>query len=178
MIPTLRDWTWRASGGRPTSDQRDRAHAAVRSALAGLSSGIRSVHDDLQPLQPLEPAGSLVRDIRGFNWRDRRRRIGCHRQFPHQSAPVGRRRKREDFGQAIGRSRGGRTTKIHAVTDDQGRPPPCCSRQATLTISRWHQLPTVCESFSPNRAPRQSFRLRPAAATRSPTAKGSIANAT
>jgi len=31
-------------------------------------------------------------------------------------------RKRGDFEQAIGRSRGGRTTKIHAVADQAGRP--------------------------------------------------------
>jgi len=31
-------------------------------------------------------------------------------------------RKRGDFVQAIGRSRGGRTTKIHALTDENGRP--------------------------------------------------------
>ena len=29
-------------------------------ALAGLSGGLRPLHDDLQPLQPLEPSGHLV----------------------------------------------------------------------------------------------------------------------
>ena len=32
------------------------------------------------------------------------------------------RRKRGEHNQAIGRSRGGRTTKIHALTDEQCRP--------------------------------------------------------
>jgi len=36
--------------------------------------------------------------------------------------PVFRRRKRGAFIHAIGRSKGGRTTKIHTVTDAQGRP--------------------------------------------------------
>lgn len=34
----------------------------------------------------------------------------------------GKRRKRGERGQAIGRSRGGRTTKIHALVDQLGRP--------------------------------------------------------
>jgi transposase len=45
------------------------------------------------------------------------------RQHPHQSPSRRRRRKRGAFHHAIGRSRGGRTTKIHALTDDLGRPP-------------------------------------------------------
>jgi|SRR5579883_417742 len=39
-----------------------------------------------------------------------------------QSASLGQRRKRGERSQALGRSRGGRTTKIHALVDDQGRP--------------------------------------------------------
>jgi transposase len=30
-----------------------------------LPARIRALHDDLQPLQSLEPAGHLVRDVRG-----------------------------------------------------------------------------------------------------------------
>ena len=40
----------------------------------------------------------------------------------HQSPPLGGGRKRGAFNNAIGRSRGGQTTKIHALTDDIGRP--------------------------------------------------------
>ena len=39
----------------------------------------------------------------------------------HQGAPVGGRRKRGAQRQAIGRSRGGRNTKIHAIGDAKGR---------------------------------------------------------
>ena len=39
-----------------------------------------------------------------------------------QGAPLGRRRKRGEANQAVGRSRGGRTTKIHALTDPLCRP--------------------------------------------------------
>lgn len=44
------------------------------------------------------------------------------RQHQRQGAPLGGRRKRGAQAQAIGRSRGGRTTKIHAVVDGRGRP--------------------------------------------------------
>jgi len=43
----------------------------------------------------------------------------CH---PHQGASLGSRRKRGAFAQAIGTSRGGRTSKLHGLTDDKGRP--------------------------------------------------------
>jgi transposase len=39
----------------------------------------------------------------------------------YQGAPLGFRRKREEQKQAIGRSRGGRNTKIHAIADAKGR---------------------------------------------------------
>lgn len=39
----------------------------------------------------------------------------------YQGAPFGLRRKRGEEKQAIGRSRGGRNTKIHAITDAKGR---------------------------------------------------------
>ena len=54
----------------------------------------------------------------------RRRRTGSghDRQLGRQGSPLGLRRKRGEHDQAIGRSRGGRTTKIHALIDGEGRP--------------------------------------------------------
>ena len=52
-----------------------------------------------------------------------------------QSAPLGGWGKRGDFEQAIGRSRGGRTTKVHAITDDAGRP-----LAFTVTAGQTHDL--------------------------------------
>lgn len=43
-------------------------------------------------------------------------------QFPRQSAPLGAKLKRGAWTQTIGTSRGGRTSKIHALANDQGRP--------------------------------------------------------
>ena len=60
---------------------------------------------------------------------------GCDRLHAHQGAPLGGGRKRGAFGAAIGRSRGGRTTKIHALTDERGRP-----RAFELTAGNVHDL--------------------------------------
>jgi len=49
-------------------------------------------------------------------------RRGSDRQFGREGAPLRFRRKRGERSQAIGRSRGGRTTKIHALTDAACRP--------------------------------------------------------
>ena len=53
---------------------------------------------------------------------DRHVRINLGGLNLHQSPSLGSRRKRGAFDHAIGRSRGGQTTKIHALTDDIGRP--------------------------------------------------------
>jgi transposase len=57
-----------------------------------------------------------------FDRFNRTDRDDVDRQHAHQSPSFGGRRKRGDFQHAIGRSRGGRTTKIHALTEDRGRP--------------------------------------------------------
>lgn len=48
--------------------------------------------------------------------------IGRDRLNEHQGPALGGRRKRGAFLQGIGTSRGGRTTKIHGLTDATGRP--------------------------------------------------------
>src|SRR5688500_8732232 len=45
-----------------------------------------------------------------------------HRQLVHQGAPYRRRRKKGALANGIGRTRGGRNTKVHAVCDEKGRP--------------------------------------------------------
>jgi len=47
---------------------------------------------------------------------------GADRQLSSEGAPLRGGRKRGEKNQAIGRSRGGRTTKIHALTDAECRP--------------------------------------------------------
>jgi len=70
----------------------------------------------------LEPARHLAGDVQGTHRQHGCDRYGGDRRLARQGTPLGRRRKRGVFEEAIGRSRGGRTTKIHALTDTAGRP--------------------------------------------------------
>jgi transposase len=110
-----------AAGRRPAGAERYRPRAAQRLPLAGLSRRLRSADDRLQPVPSLGPTRSLAEAAAGpgggrAGWRS------PARQHHRQGAPLGLRRKRGAQIQAIGRSRGGRTTKIHAVADGGGRP--------------------------------------------------------
>lgn len=78
--------------------------------------------------------GCFLRSVRFFGGH----RYDQRRQHVGQSASLGLRRKRGEFAQAIGRSRGGRTTKIHALTDEVGRPIALC-----LTPGQAHDLTGV-----------------------------------
>src|SRR5688572_15122710 len=112
----------RTAGRRSPRDQWYPVHAPLGGALARLPARIRALYDHLQPLQPLEPSGHLAGHVPS---RDRPRRAvrdSRDRQLPCQGAPLGSGRKRGAFEEAIGRSRGGRTTAIHVLTDALGRP--------------------------------------------------------
>jgi len=90
--------------------------------MAGLPHRVRTLHDGLQPFSPLEPARRVVLDLRGADRAQRCVGSICDRLHQHQGSPLCGRRKRGAFVQAIGTSRGGRTTKIHGLTDEAGRP--------------------------------------------------------
>jgi transposase len=86
-----------------------------------LCARVRAADDDLQSLRALGAAwrvGEAVpRACRAWP-------IGPHaddRFDAHQGAPLGLGRKRGEQKQAIGRSRGGRNTKIHAIAEAKGR---------------------------------------------------------
>jgi transposase len=66
----------------------------------------------------------LATDIRGAGRKHRSAVAHDDRQFRGQGASLGERRQKKGAAQdqAIGRSRGGRTTKIHALVDEDGRP--------------------------------------------------------
>jgi transposase len=87
--------------------------------LARLSRSVWSTHHHLQSVQPLVESRYLVEDA-GCSGRCGISRTTKHRQHQQQSASLRRGRKRGGHEQAIGRSRGGRTTKIHAVANRSG----------------------------------------------------------
>lgn len=87
-----------------------------------LSFGVRPFDDGVQPVQPLVPSPVLAR-VSGSTGRLRRGdQEHRHRLHLRQGAALGFRRKRGARTQGIGPSRGGQTTKIHALTDVIGRP--------------------------------------------------------
>ena len=90
--------------------------------LARRSGCLRATDNDLQPLQPVGGAWHLAAPVR-----ENRRRRACagrtvDRQHAREGAPFGSRLKKGEWQEAIGRSRGGRTCKIHCLADDLGRP--------------------------------------------------------
>jgi transposase len=89
--------------------------------LAGLPALVRSAYDDLQPVRALGSARDLGKPVPATR---RKRAVGRHaddRFYSRQSTPLGIGRKRGEQKQAVGRSRGGRNTKIHALADAKGR---------------------------------------------------------
>ena len=90
--------------------------------MVRLSGRLRSIDDGLQPLQPLVAPRLLAALARRAGGCGRGDQEHGDRQHLHQGAALGFWRKKGARAQAIGRSRGGWTTKIHALTDVVGRP--------------------------------------------------------
>jgi transposase len=89
--------------------------------MVRLPAGIRPIDDHIQPLCALGAArcvGASLPPARRSGTLDTNADDRFH---SHQGPPLGRWRKRGEQKQAIGRSRGGRNTKIHALADAKGR---------------------------------------------------------
>jgi transposase len=75
----------------------------------------------------LEPGGRVRGILRGLGGPERDRSPGADVRFHHRARPCfGGRRKRGQNRQALGRSRGGFSTKIHLKTDWDGDPLGFC----------------------------------------------------
>jgi transposase len=86
-----------------------------------LPAGIRPANDDLQSVRPLGGARRVGEIIpRAFGARSSKR-YADDRLDARQGSPLCLRGKKGEQTQAIGRSRGGRNTKIHAIADAKGR---------------------------------------------------------
>ena len=145
----------RPRGGRPRRDDR-RVLNGIFSCCARAHRGAtcRSgtvLHDRLQPVQSLGEGGRV-----GACLRDARRPLAgldaIDRQLDCPRAPARRRRKGADH--AIGRSRGGLSTKINARVDGRGLPV-----RLTLTAGQAHDRRGCRVVARP--APRQRRRRRP-----------------
>ncbi|MGC9502069.1 IS5 family transposase, partial [Streptomyces sp. WG7] len=118
--------TGRSSTGWSTRSARGSPGVTCRNATA--------VEDGVHPLPPLRP-GRRVQpspaDDPGPCGRGRRHRLARPDRLHHRPRPPARRRHRpkrgthrrdEPYDHALGRSRGGLTTKIHLACDGKGRP--------------------------------------------------------
>ena len=109
------------SRGRPACDQWHSARSEERLPVVRLPPGVRPLYDDLQSLRALGRARHLGAAVPRTG---RARTIYPYpddRLHPRQGTPLGIGRKKGELKQAIGRSRGGRNTKIHAIADAKGR---------------------------------------------------------
>jgi transposase len=86
-----------------------------------LPTGIRSTDDDLQSLCTLGGTRCVGAAVPRTCRARTINRYADDRLHARQGAPLGFGRKKGEQNQAIGRSRGGRNTKIHAIADAKGR---------------------------------------------------------
>lgn len=119
--PSADGCPWKEARRRSPRDQRHTPCAQKRLSVERLPARIWSLHDSLQPLHAVGSAwgvgATVPKALR--SWTSDRH--ADDRFHSHQSASLGIGRKKGEHKQAIGRSRGGRNTKIHAITDAKGR---------------------------------------------------------
>jgi transposase len=89
--------------------------------MVRLSAGIWPENDNLQSLYAVGAARHLGKSVPRTCGSRKIDRDPDDRFHAHQGAPLGFGWKRGEQKQAIGRSRGGRNTKIHAIADAKGR---------------------------------------------------------
>ena len=116
--------TWSSRPGQAANGRRHSVGSAHWRAVARHARAIRQLELGLRALHPLEQArrmGCSLRDA-GFSPASHRRGT-CHRFDDRAGAPACSRRKRGNQNQeALGRSRGGFSTKIHLRTNAKGDP--------------------------------------------------------
>jgi len=110
----------------------------------------RFMEDRVQPVFELVAARALGGHFQGTPDRSRRRRRH-HRRYDRSSPPGCCGRKRGIISNALGRSRGGFSTKIHALVDTKGRP-----LHVELTPGQQHES-TVAAAIIENHARGQAL---------------------
>ena len=116
-----KDVRGKAPGRRPSRDQRHCTRDQERLPVVRLPARIRATDNDLQSLCAMGPTrrvGTAIPRTRRARALDTDTDDRC---YSRQGTPLGLGRKKGEQSQAIGRSRGGRNTKIHAIADAKGR---------------------------------------------------------
>jgi transposase len=132
---------------RSQDHERDILRAAHRDAVARSAGTLWALHNGVQSLQPLVSTWHLEADFWRAGFEIARQSVS-DRQHDRESPSRGKRRKRGEQKQAIGISRGGRSTKIHAIVDSKGRP-----LNFTLTGGQVHDSQVVGDVLDTPRPP-------------------------
>ncbi len=91
--------------------------------MAGAAGGVRQVEQRLEAVLAAEPVGRVRGVLRGLGGDEQLSASGADVRFHRGAGPcLGGGRKRGQDSQALGRSRGGFSTKIHLKTDFAGLP--------------------------------------------------------
>jgi transposase len=109
------------AGGRPPRYQRHHPCVEERLSLVRLPARIWSTHNDLQSIYALGAAWDLGESVPGACRERTMHGYPDDRLSAREGTQIGVRWKRGEQKQAVGRSRGGRNTKIHALADAKGR---------------------------------------------------------
>src|ERR1700735_4091837 len=109
------------AGGRPPRYQRHHPCVEERLSLGRWPARIWSTDNHLQSICALGAARDLGESVPVACWDRTMHRYADDRLNARKGTPIGVRRKRGEQKQAVGRSRGGRNTKIHALADAKGR---------------------------------------------------------
>jgi transposase len=122
---------------RPAGVERHLLGAALGCAVARSARALWTKDDVLQSLRPVATGGRMGPADERDNSR-LRRRYPDDRQHFDTGAPAGCDGKKGGRDHCLGRSRGGLTTKIHAVVDRQGLP-----LRLGLTAGQAHDAPAA-----------------------------------
>ncbi|EFK97997.1 transposase (IS4 family) [Streptomyces sp. SPB78] len=122
-----RGFSWAEALGRPDRAQRDRVEVPDGHGLARCARAVRLLAHLAHPFPPVGPGRHLRTDAPGRTGplgRGRRGRLAGVGRLHRRTRPpaCGRGPKRGHRDRALGRSRGGLTSKIHLVCDAFGRP--------------------------------------------------------
>src|SRR5215210_1262973 len=111
--------SWTIGDGQPHVSRSGAVDGAGGRTLARSSRRIRQLEFGVQTISPVGAEGRVRESVQGVGWRSRLR-IRAHRWHHRPCPPAWDGGKRGTQTQAIGRSRGGLTTKIVALVDALG----------------------------------------------------------